>query len=260
MNIARDVGCRCARLAVSAAENRRDERRRSAAARSSSSTTSRRSARSSAATWSAPATRRASPRDGHDAVEAAAASDARTWSCSTSCCPASTAWRSCAACASAPRPRTAIILLTARGEESDRVDRAAARRRRLRRQAVLAGRARRARRRRAAPRRHGRPSSEPPLRFGELVIDPAGAAGARRRRGGRADPARVRAAAVPRPPPRPGVHAQPADGPRLAATRSTPTPRPSPSTSAGCAPRSSPTRRSRAGSRRCGASATGSPP
>ena len=30
-----------------------------------------------------------------------------------------------------------------------------------------------------------------------------------------ADPARVRPAAVPRPPPRPGVHAQPADGPRV---------------------------------------------
>ena len=48
------------------------------------------------------------------------------------------------------RDRIAMILLTAKGEESDRVDRAAARRRRLRRQAVLAGRAGRPGRRGAA--------------------------------------------------------------------------------------------------------------
>ena len=45
----------------------------------------------------------------------------RTSSCSTSCCPASTGWRSCAASRERDRDHTAIILLTARGEESDRV-------------------------------------------------------------------------------------------------------------------------------------------
>ena len=50
-----------------------------------------------------------------------------------------------------PGPRIAVILLTARGEESDRVVGLRAGRRRLRRQAVLADRAGRPRRRRAAP-------------------------------------------------------------------------------------------------------------
>ena len=58
-------------------------------------------------------------------------------------------------------------------------------------------------------------ADEPPLRFGELEIDPARAARARRRAEEvAADRARVRPAAVPRPPPGPRVHARRADGPR----------------------------------------------
>ena len=41
--------------------------------------------------------------------------------CSTSCCRASTAWRRCAASARWEAGARAIILLTARGEESDRI-------------------------------------------------------------------------------------------------------------------------------------------
>ena len=80
--------------------------------------------------------------------------------------------------------------------------RPAARRRRLRRQAVLARRARRPGRRGAAPRRHRAPTRSRRCVFGGLVIDPPAGACVRRRRGGRAHPARVRPAAVPRPPPR----------------------------------------------------------
>ena len=90
------------------------------AARSWSSTTSRRSARSCAATCSGRATRRT----WHSTVS-------RRWRwrpragptswCSTSCCRASTAWRRCAASALSVAGALAIILLTARGEESDRI-------------------------------------------------------------------------------------------------------------------------------------------
>ena len=55
--------------------------------------------------------------------------------------------------ARATRPRSSVILLTAKGEADRPRDRAAPRRRRLRGQAVLARRARGARRRRAAPGR-----------------------------------------------------------------------------------------------------------
>ena len=72
-----------------------------------------------------------------------------------------------------PRDRVAVILLTAKGEESDRVDRAAARRRRLRRQAVLARRARRARGRGAAARRPGAGARRRRSSTATCVIDPA---------------------------------------------------------------------------------------
>ena len=81
------------------------------------------------------------------------ARSAPTWSCSTSCCPASTGSRSCAACARRTGPH--------RGDPADRQGRGvrprrrpAPRRRRLRGQAVLARRARRPRRCGAAPDRH----------------------------------------------------------------------------------------------------------
>ena len=114
-----------------------------------------------------------------------------------------------------PRERIAVILLTAKGEESDRVIGL-----RLgaddyvvkpfspaelvaRVDAVL---------RRVDPA----PEKAPPLVHGDLVIDPA----ARRvyvpGDGGRAHPARIRPAAVPRSPSRTGVLPQPADGRRLA--------------------------------------------
>ena len=59
------------------------------------------------------------------------------------------------------------------------------------------------------------PEHEPPLEFGRLRIEPAARRVLDRRRRVRADRARVRAAAVPRPPPRPGVQPPRADGPRL---------------------------------------------
>src|SRR5439155_11980213 len=80
---------------------------------------------------------------------------------------------------------------------------------------VLAGRARRARRRRAAARRHDRRA-----RAAAALRRPhhrrCGPQRGGRRGGGRAQPARVRPAALPRPPPGPCVHAQRADGSRLA--------------------------------------------
>ena len=84
---------------------------------------------------------------------------------------------------------------------------------------------------------------EPPLAFGELVIDP----GARRVRVAGEEVAltmrEYELLLLPRPPPGPRVHAQRADGLTSGSTRSTPTPRPSPSTSGGCGPRSSATPR-----------------
>ena len=116
-----------------------------------------------------------------------------------------------------PRPRPpAIILLTARGEESDRIIG-------LRlgaddyvvkpfSPAELVARVD------AVLRRVGHePEPEPPLEFGERRASTRPRAGCTV--GGeevRADPARVRAAAVPRPPSRPGVHARGAHGPGLA--------------------------------------------
>ena len=159
----------------------------------------------------------------------------------------------------ARRPRrTAIILLTARGEESDRIVGL-----RLgaddyivkpfspaelvaRVDAVL----RRHRHRPASRSRRCASTGSSWIRAdGACALDGEEVV---------AHPARVRAAAVPRPPPGPGVHAQPAHGPRVAATRSTPTPRRSPFTSGGCGPSSRRPRSARAGSRRCGASATAS--
>ena len=95
-----------------------------------------------------------------------------------------------------------------RGDPADRQgrgvrsrDRAAPRRRRLRGQAVLAGRAGRARRCGAAPRRH-LPDARGADRA-ERHDDRSGRPPrVRARRGGAADPARVRRAAVPRPPSR----------------------------------------------------------
>ena len=78
---------------------------------------------------------------------------ARPASCSTGCCPASPASSSAGGCARATdTAQLPIIMLTARGEESERVRGLADRRRRLRRQAVLGARADGARPRAAAPR------------------------------------------------------------------------------------------------------------
>ena len=113
------------------------------------------------------------------------------------------------------RDRTAIILLTARGEESDRIVG-------LRlgaddyvvkpfSPAELVARVDAVLRRLDTS-----PGVEPPLRVRRARDRLDRPPRHRRRGGGGAHPARVRAAAVPRPPPRPGVHAQPAHGPRLA--------------------------------------------
>ena len=153
--------------------------------------------------------------------------------------------------------RVSVILLTARGEPSDRVIGL-----RLgaddyvvkpfspaelvaRVDAVL---------RRVAP--------EPELRGPDRVrrpgAGPGGAAGHGSRPGGAAHGPRVRPAAALRAPPRPGVLTRPAHGRASGATRSTPTPPPSPCTCAGCGPRSRSTRPTRAGCRPCGAWVTGS--
>ena len=112
-------------------------------------------------------------------------------------------------------PPIATILLTAKGEESDRVIGL-----RLgaddyvvkpfspaelvaRVDAVL-------RRVEAAVTPHA------PIELDDMTIDPAGRRVSVARGGGVADPARVRRAAVPRPPPRAGVQPQPADGRDLA--------------------------------------------
>ena len=109
--------------------------------------------------------------------------------------------------------RTAIILLTARGEEADRIVG-------LRlgaddyivkpfSPAELVARVD------AVLRRIDTvPEHQPRLRFDGLVVDPGGR---RVRLDGEEspDPARVRAFALPRAPPGPGVHAQPAHGPRV---------------------------------------------
>ena len=162
------------------------------------------------------------------------ASAAPTSSCSTSCCRASTAWRSCDGCARATGRAPAIILLTARGEESDRIVG-------LRlgaddyvvkpfSPAELVARVDAVLRR---VDRGRRPSPGDPV--GDVRIDVGGAAGHARRRGGRAHRARVRAARVPRPPSGPGVHARGAHGARCGASPSTPTRRRSPCTCGGCA-------------------------
>ena len=110
--------------------------------------------------------------------------------------------------------RTPIILLTARGEESDRIIG-------LRlgaddyivkpfSPAELVARVD------AVLRRVDTvPEQQPPLRFDGLVVDPGGRRVLLDGEQVVAHPARVRPAAVPRPPPGPGVHAQPADGPRV---------------------------------------------
>src|SRR5246127_4311458 len=56
----------------------------------------------------------------------------------------------------------------------------------------------------------------PGLGVGGLSVDPASRPGHRGGGAGRADRARVRPAVLPRPPPGPRVHARGADGPRLA--------------------------------------------
>ena len=135
--------------------------------------------------------------------------------CWTSCCPASTGWRSCAACARRSARRRPIILLTARGEESDRIaglslgaddyvvkpfspaELVA------RVDAVL---------RRAGPA-DGAGAADPLRRPDHRPGRPPRDA---RRRGARADPARVRPARVPGPPPGPRVLARGADGAGLA--------------------------------------------
>ncbi len=184
------------------------------AATSSSSTTSRRSARSSAATSSAPATARASPSTATPRWRPS--SNWRpTSSCSTSCCPGIDGLEVMRRVRERARDHTAIILLTARGEESDRVVG-------LRlgaddyvvkpfSPAELVARVDAVLRRLDTA-----PGVEAPMRFGDLVIDTTARRVTARRRRDLADPARVRAARVPRASPRPGLHAQPADGPRLA--------------------------------------------
>ena len=226
----------------------------------SSSTTSRRSPRSSPATSRARATRRASPATGRgrSSWPASGGPDLVVLDLMLPGLDGLEVMRRLRELGeTGPRERVAIILLTAKGEESDRVIGL-----RLgaddyvvkpfspaelvaRVDAVL---------RRVDPA----PEKAPPLEHGDLVIDPARAARVRARRGGRADPARVRPAAVPRPPPGAGVLARPADGRRLAVRlllRHVDGHRARAPAARQDRGRS---RRSRATCRRCGASATGS--
>ena len=108
--------------------------------------------------------------------------------------------------------RTAVILLTARGEESDRLVG-------LRHgaddyvvkpfsPAELVARVEAVLRRVSPP-----PDAAPePIEHGPLRIDPGARTVDRRRRGDLADPARVRPARLPRRPPRPRLLPRPADG------------------------------------------------
>ena len=228
------------------------------AARSWSSTTSRRSARSCAATCSGRATRRAWPLDGVEAVEMAAAQRARPRGARPHAARASTAWRSMRRIRALGGRRTRDHPAHGARRGVRPRHRPAPGRRRLHRQAVLPGRARGARRRGAAAHRHRRRAASRRCASTASSIDPGGR---RVRLDGEevvAHPARVRAAALPRPPPGPGVHAQPADGPRVAVLvlhRHLDGHRPHPA-AAGQA-RGRP-RSARAGSRRYGASATAS--
>ncbi len=136
-----------------------------------------------------------------------------TSSCSTSCCRASTGCEVMRRLRDQAREPIGVILLTAKGEESDRVVGSAPRRRRLRGQAVLAGRA----------RRHGSTrccagSTRPPRR--EARARARRASGSTRRRG-RCSRAATRCMLTQRefdvllvhgPPPAPGVLARAADG------------------------------------------------
>ena len=136
-------------------------------------------------------------------------------------------------------------------------DRPAARRRRLRRQAVLAGRAGRAGRRRAAARRRARRGGRP-LEVGEIWIDPRRRQVYVARRGGACSPSASSTCCCSWPATRPGVLTQPADGRRLAVLvlhRHLDRHRPHPPAAREDRARS---RASRATSRPCGASATGS--
>ncbi len=176
----------------------------------SSWTTRRRSPRSSPATSSGRATRRTSRTTASGRSSWPIAPD-RTSSCWTSCCPRIGGLEVMRRLRADRADPPAVILLTARGEESDRISGL-----RLgaddyvvkpfspgelvaRVDAVL---------RRIEPVRDG----APPIELGELVIDVGGRRVTVRRRRCRADPARVRPAAVPRAPSRTGVLARPADG------------------------------------------------
>ena len=136
-----------------------------------------------------------------------------------------------------------IIMLTARGEEADRIVGPRARRRRLRHQAVQPEGARRARPRAAAPRSgRDRRAGVAPLRPDHDRRRPAHR-DARRRRGA-ADREGIPAAAVPGAAPRPRAVARPAAHRRLGLPTTPAARAPSTSTSGGCARscRCSPTR------------------
>ena len=136
--------------------------------RCSSSTTTRPSATSCAATWSRPASRSRSPPTGQAALAAYAAERARPGRARPDAARHRRAGGVPAAARAAPGS-CPIIMLTALGEEADRVARAGARRRRLRDQAVLAARAGAAGAVGAAPRRARRTGRRPAvLRDGDL--------------------------------------------------------------------------------------------
>ena len=158
---------------------------------------------------------------------------------------------------SAERDRTGIILLTARDKESDRIvglrlgaDDYVVKPFSV---AELVARVD------AVLRRvDTSPAAEPPLDVRRARDRPDRPPRDAARRRGPPDAAGVRAAAVPRAPSRPGVLPPPADGPRLAPRLHLRHLDGHRRTSAGCARSWRTTRRARAGSRRSGASATGS--
>ena len=147
------------------------------------------------------------------------------------------------------RERVSVILLTAKGEHTDRIIG-------LRlgaddyvvkpfSPAELVARVDAVLRARST----ARPELEEPIAFDDLELDPVAPPGDRPRRGGAADRAGVRAPAALRAPSRPGLLARPADGRGLAVQLLHRHRRPSRSTCAGCGRRSRRTPPSRAGCR-----------
>ena len=171
----------CLHLRLARAELARESRRWPRLPRAPCwwSTTSRRSSRSSAATWSGRATRRQRAADGPEALRLAAEQPPRPRRPRPDAAGDRRDRGDAAAARACRRARIAVILLTARGEESDRLVGLRQRRRRLCRQALLAGRAGRAGRSRAAPRLAARADDEeaPPIEH-RAAADRAGDAAA----------------------------------------------------------------------------------